>query len=757
MKKVILTIIIVLSVIISISAHDFSENGIYYNILSEEDLTCEVTFKGYTCNNYYEYIGHFSIPEQVTYNSKVYKVVAIGNQAFWGNNAYGGLTSISIPNTIKTIGSEAFGLTRLKTVTIPESVTSVGECAFYNCSALTTVYFNAINCLKMGRFNYNAFKDCDKLTNVYFGANVNIIPDYGFVDCSGLTSITIPNSVTTIGQWAFDGCTNLKSVNIGNSVTNISHRAFSACNNLSSISLPITLKLIGKYAFSNCDKLTMVTIPESVDSIGDGAFAECTNLKTINLNAIKCIHMGSKSYPTLKGCTALTAVNFGDKVNRVPDYAFYNCNGIESVTLPETVTYIGDYAFYNLNNISSITLPKTLTTIGDYAFGNSIKLSSVVIPNLVKYIGNYAFYGCDNLRSLTIGEEVTFIGDKAFSYPDKTIWLTYIAPTGYKNANGNVNIVSNDSYSSLTNVSVYPHISSMFEINGIKYVPVSPSERTCDIIDCLYDTTMTTIKIGPTIAYKGIEMKLNKINRSAFIDNYYIKTADITFGGNIEKAAFSSCDSLENVMVNAPSIGVYAFYNCDGLKKVAIGSNVNSIGDNSFSNCSSLNDLSDGENVKFVGNNAFSDCSELKEVVLGENVETIGDFAFLNCTGLERLELGCNLKAIGNQAFANCTSLIKLKCKALTPPVCGEQALDDINKWTCELYVPGASIPVYQAADQWKDFFFMYDGVEGIKADNNAVEVARYDIHGRLLSEPSHGINIVKYSDGTTRKEIIKE
>ena len=114
------------------------------------------------------------------------------------------------------------------------------------------------------------------------------------------------------------------------------------------------------------------------------------------------------------------------------------------------------------------------------------------------------------------------------------------------------------------------------------------------------------------------------------------------------------------------------------------------------------------------------------------------------------------MKTIGEEAFSDCTALVKLRSKAMTPPVCGTQALDDINKWNCELYVPGVSISAYQAADQWKEFFFMYDGVEGVKIDCNAIEVSRYDIHGRLLSEPARGINIVKMSDGTTRKEIIK-
>ena len=826
-KVLFAVIVMALNGFLTVSAYDFSSNGIYYNILSEENLTCEVTFRGSTCNEYYEYIGHISIPEQVTYGSKVYKVTAIGNEAFHGNNGYGGLTSISIPNTIETIGYNALSCTFLKTVTIPESVTSIGDYAFVECTSLSTVYFNATNCPKMGSLRYPAFKGCKKLTNVVFGKNVKIIPDYGFYNCTNLNSISLPDSVNTIGVRAFAGCSGLTSIKMSNSVIAIDSYAFEDCN-FSSVTLPNSLKKIGTGAFRNCNKITSVTIPESVDSIGDEnnsigafegcsglktvgfnaincvggyvfvdcvametvtigdkvqsipsycfsgckslpsitipesvttigdkAFYSCTALETINFNAVDCQKMGRSDYLVFGGCSAIKNINIGKNVKVIPNYAFYDCNGVESITLPETLTQIGSFAFYGLDKISLITFPKTLTSIGNSAFQYCSNLSSVIIPDMVTIIGEKAFYGCSSLRSLTIGVGVTSIGYLAFSNPNKTIWLTNVPPTGYTNAKGGVNIVPNDSYSSFTNVSVYPYISSMFEIDGIKYVPVSPSERTCDIVDCLYDTTMTTISIEPKIMYKGIEMRLNDINMSAFIKNKYIKSVEITFGGNIGKSAFSNCNSIDNVVVDASTIGYYAFYECGSLKNVIIGNDVDTVGDNSFSDCVNLNSLSFGENVKVVGNNAFSGCSELKDVVFGDKVETIGDFAFSNCSGLERLEFGFNMRNIGNQAFADCISLVKIRSKATTPPVCGAQALSDINKWNCELMVPDASVALYQAADQWKDFFYIIpDGVDEVEVDGNAVEVERYDIHGRLLIEPTKGINIVKMSDGTIKKEL---
>ena len=283
---------------------------------------------------------------------------------------------------------------------------------------------------------------------------------------------------------------------------------------------------------------------------------------------------------------------------------------------------------------------------------------------------------------------------------------------------------------------------------------------------------------------------------------------------NINASTFYNCSSLENIKFGTGVKTIYknTFYGCSALPIIEIPKNVTSIGDYAFDNCSKLSNviIEDRDTVLTLGSNGsspiFSDCpldsvyiggdisykttssygyspfynnktlravtitdketeisenefygcANLKSVSIGDGVETIEKYAFSGCSSLESFAFGTSMKTIGEEAFSDCTALVKLHSKAMTPPVCGTQALDDINKWNCELYVPGASISAYQAADQWKEFFFMYDGVEGIKADNNAVEVARYDIHGRLLSEPTKGVNIVKYSDGTTRKEIVK-
>ena len=167
----------------TLSAHDFEVEGIFYNILSEEDRTVEVTYKGDSYYEYSEYSGNVAIPANVTYEGTTYSVTTIGVEAFY---ACSGLTSIEIPNSVTTIGDYAFNYCYdLTSIEIPNSVTSIG--------------------------------------------------DYAFQYCTSLTSIEIPNSVTTIGSSAFYYCSFLTSIEIPNSVTTIGNRAFSDCHNLTSI------------------------------------------------------------------------------------------------------------------------------------------------------------------------------------------------------------------------------------------------------------------------------------------------------------------------------------------------------------------------------------------------------------------------------------------------------------------------------------------------------------------------------------------
>ena len=200
--------------------------------------------------------------------------------------------TVVIPDSVTSIGRWAFGYCEsLTSVTIPDSVTSIGDEAFNNCTRLTSITVKEGN-PKYSSDEYGVLFNKDKTlliqypignkrTSYTIPDSVTSIGDWAFAQCTGLTSVTIGNSVTSIGEAAFWLCTSLTSVTIGNSVTSIGSSAFSMCVSLTSVTIPDSVTSIGNGAFYFCTSLTRVTIPDSVTSIGDNAFISCTSLTDV--------------------------------------------------------------------------------------------------------------------------------------------------------------------------------------------------------------------------------------------------------------------------------------------------------------------------------------------------------------------------------------------------------------------------------------------------------------------------------------------
>ena len=349
------------------------------------------------------------------------------------------LKSITIPNSVKSIGDEAFsGCTSLQSVTIPNSVTKIGDGAFYGCNICfficnSTYFQNDDVCLfnKDKTAIVSRIKDC---INYIIPNSVTSIGDYAFYNCKSLQSITIPNSVKSIGDEAFSGCKSLQSITIPNSVKSIGDGSFSDCKSLQSVTIPNSVKSIGNSAFSGCESLQNVTIPNSVTKIGDDAFSMCKSLQSITIpnsvtsigdNAFSdCKYLQSVTIPnsvtsigvgTFYWCKSLQSITIPNSVTSIGDGAFSGCKSLQSVTIPNSVTSIGNHAFNSCKSLQSITIPNSVTSIGSGAFSGCTSLQSITIPNSVTSIGSGAFSGCKSLQSITIPNSVTSIGNKAFS------------------------------------------------------------------------------------------------------------------------------------------------------------------------------------------------------------------------------------------------------------------------------------------------------------------------------------------------------
>ena len=535
----------------------------------------------------------------------------------------------------------------------------------------------------------------DDLTRVIIGNGVTTIGKNAFGGLSSLTYVTIPNSVTTIRESAFHDCNSLTYVTIPNSVTTIEKNAFDRCSSLTYVTIGNSVTTIGGYAFRECSSLTSVTIGNSVTKIGELAFNGCSSLTSVTIgDSVTTIERSAFS-----GCSSLTSVTFGNSVTTIGDGAFGRCSSLTSVTIGNSVTTIGGYAFQRCSSLTSVTIPNSVTTIGGGAFGDCSSLTSVSIGNSVTTIGDKAFGYCSSLTSITIGNSVTKIGDHFFHNNTKVIWLTNTPPDGYRNVKGGIHYVANDLYTGLSNKKVYPYLSSIFEVDGIKYVPVSPSERICDAIDCTYTGEPYELKINKKVNYKGVDMTVREINPYTAYKCANIKKAYIDINGSIGHSAFSGCANLSSVNI----------------------AKVNDIGDDAFSRCSNLISV------------------DIKKT------NDIGNGAFIGCTNLQKVYIGDSVKTIGGNAFNNCTSITQISSEAVVPPTCKSGVFTDINKSKCKLIVPKNSLYAYKQADQWKDFSLIEGSTTGITNTvyNKAGLADVYTINGakRLSKASTEEIN----------------
>ena len=364
------------------------------------------------------------------------------------------IETITLPNSVTSIGSYAFlDCKRLTTITIPDSVTSIGNHAFFGCSSLTSITIpNSVTSI-----GYAAFSDCSDLTSIDIPNSVTSMGSSAFSDCKRLISIVIPNSVTSIGSYAFSGCKRLTSIVIPNSVTSIGSHAFFGCFGLTSIDIPENLIVIGNYVFYGCKSLTNIIIPDNVTKIGNNVFEGCTSLKSLSfgkkvtdigygiINNCACLTSiimasGNTKYDSRNNCNAIieTSTNtliLGCKKTIIPNSvksigssAFKGCSNLTSIDIPNSVKSIGNNAFADCTSLISIDIPNSVTSIGDRAFYNCTRLTSITIPSSVTSIGESAFSNCENLSSIAIPNSVTSIGDLAF-YGCSALASIIVAPT----------------------------------------------------------------------------------------------------------------------------------------------------------------------------------------------------------------------------------------------------------------------------------------------------------------------------------------
>ena len=741
-KLLVFTLALMASV--STFAYNFGDDGLFFNIIDNDNKLVEVTYQHERSEENYSKLTHVTIPDTVLRGRVKYAVVSIGSMAFYKCKT---LESIVIPDHIKSIGTNAFSeCSALTSVSLPNTITYLNSSLFSNCTALRT------------------FTIPDNITSIYGSA---------FESCSSLSEVNIPSSVTSIGKYAFRYCNSLKSITIPNSVKSIDRGAFFKCKGLTDIKLPDSLSTISQEMFYECTALESITIPIGVTHIENKAFYWCSNLKTMTLHANieyidewafsqteistfvlamknaeeacnnrvnKILHNIGQQYATRKITIAGEKVRdlvVPNIVDSISDYAFAY-SYIASVNIPNNLKRINPTAFYKCPSLQSVCwnaldfeevdtntnapFHKVASQIHTFKFGQDVKhipaylcydmkrLDSIVIPANVQSLGKHAFAHCSPSVVICHATQVPDIDESAFSkdYVSNTIlYVPAESVEAYKNSeqwNKFAHIVAigdkieetdsnwdwslvhdfavdNFGYSILENATT-PSVQIIEAVGKSGHVDI-PTEVMHN--DTLYKVTTLGTGLYSTFRY------------SPDLTSVFIPKEILV----VNNAVFADCPNLESIVVEKGNIRQDSRNNCNavirnlfadrspelviGCKNTTIPDGVLSIGSDAFRGCKGLQETEIPSSVTTIYRSAFHGCISLKSVVLGENITSIEDLAFYNCYNLEKIvSLSITPPSKGASAF-NSTPI--------TDPDIEERA---------PIYVPDASVEVYKQA--WKDY-----------------------------------------------------
>lgn len=541
-------------------------------------------------------------------------------------------------------------------------------------------------------------------------------------------------SSNAVGDYVFCALKVLQSIVLPDGLQLIRDRAFLSCSGLSSVTLPNGLQTIGEAAFLGCKSLSSVTLPDGLQTIGKEAFADCYSLSSVSFpDGLQTI-----DYEAFWDCTSLSSVSLPDGLQTIGEEAFRKCSSLTSVSLPEGLKTIGSHAFYNCSSLTSVFLPDGLQTIDYSAFEGCSSLTSVSLPEGLQTIGASAFKYCESLTSVYANMKVPAQMEQ-YTFGDNTTQnATLFVPVGY------IYTYMNSKWKCFKNIKEFGTLNTDDLITNQVAVNVEAAGTLRSKIAIEDKFRITNLKLTGELNVDDI-MLIREMAGCYYNDNgdkydghlQHLDLSGAKFVGGGEFAVYDGSNSNTAKFTNN-AVGDYVFYALESLKTIALY-----------------------DDLKEFGSSAFACCKNLTSVSFPRLLTKIKDSAFVGCSSLTSVSFPKILTEIGGSAFAGCSSLISVIADMKIPAKIEENTFDTETVLDATLYVPQGCIEKYENADYWRYFQVIKEigtqtGIDSATTSDDVKEVARYGINGQLLNGPTNGVNIVKYSDGTTKRVMVK-
>ena len=695
-----------------------------------------------------------------------------------GSTPTGGSCSADL-RTPQTLGNGLFAyLPMLRSVILPKKVQAIG---------------------------FETFLMCSQLTSVTLPSDLTAIWGYAFSGCTSLHSMQFPSSLTSINACAFSGCTSLVSLQFPSGLTSIGHNAFYGCTSLTSLQFPSNLTSIGASAFAGCKGLTSLQFPSGLTFIGGAAFEDCTSLVSLQLPS-GLTSIGSAAF---ENCTSLVSLQLPSGLTSIGSAAFAYCSGLTTLQFPSGLTSIGVRAFQNCTGLTSLELPSGLTKIEEGAFWGCSNINSI-----------YAYMPDPLLFDGEAKDFPTCFNENCTLYVPKKSYTAYIVAPGWgdfktiakfnpdlirdwvtKNVAqaGTLSTVIGEDKENITKLKLTGNLND----TDVQYLEEMIREAALQELN-LKDALLYTINVCMFSDCKSLTSLvlpdvLQRIEKAAFSNCTGLTTISLPAGLEYMYAAFDGNIGLTSIYANMPT-PLQDAYSFDGLDKsncylyVPKGSLDAYRQDwewGSFPYIAGLErDSATGLFSLEICPNGYRDY-ELIDVAMRDKVKSLKisgavDFGFINqylssnlqnldlkdanvtdlpycgldrCQDLTTISLPAGLLSIDKGFLSNCRNLRTIYAYMPDPNalIYEDNFYYESREWT--LYVPKGMKNAYQNS-KWrycKEIIEMEtSGIDSVILNPDAKEVSRFSADGQRLAVPVKGLNIVKYSDGSARKVVVK-